>query len=153
MKRRISLLLLFVCILGFSQAPLDSTKVGTSWIKSTNGASYGYFWGTATDTLLRQGSLSQIIRIKAEGTMSMSFTLYCHRTSGTVTNKFIFYKSNVPSPYKWEKVDSISNTALTTGYVNAKTLSNWIAPFMKIEGTSSGTAQVADYKMYFVFKY
>lgn len=153
MKKFLSLLFIVICITGYSQSPLDSVKVNGTWIKAIKGPMWGYFWGGTADTLNASDTLTKIIRVMGDGYMSGEFTETITKTSGTLTNKLIFYKSTIAYPYKWEKVDSIVNTNASTGTTNAKLLSSWNAPFMKAEQISPATAQRGGYKVTFIFRY
>jgi hypothetical protein len=153
MKKFLSLILLVICISGYSQVALDSIKVNGLYVKAIKGPTWGYFWGGSSDTLNASDTLTKIIRVMGDGYMSGEFALTITKTSGTLTNKLIFYKSIIPYPYKWEKVDSIVNTNAITGTVSAKLLANWNAPFMKAENISPATAQRGAYKMTFIFRY
>jgi hypothetical protein len=153
MKKLISLLFLMVCIWSYSQNALERVRIATGVnVDAIKGPTWGYFWGTASDTLNASDTLTKIIRIIGDGYMSGEFALNCVKTSGMVTNKFIFSKS-IAYPYKWEKVDSIVNTGISSGTLTAKLLANWNAPFMKIEGISGATAQRAVYEMFFIMRY
>lgn len=153
MKKLVSILLFIVGISVYSQDALKVSKELNDTIGLTDGPYYGLFWGSSNDTLTASDSLSQIIRIKGLGLLQMEFKLHCNKTSGTVTNKFIIYKSLIPYPYEWVKVDSIVNTNISTGFIPSKTLSNWIAPYMLVQGESGATSQLAEYDAYFIFRY
>jgi hypothetical protein len=152
MKKILSILLLIVCISGHSQSSLDSTKIGGVWVKAIKGPTWGHFWGTSADTLNASDTLTKIIRIIGDGYMTGEFALKITKTSGTLTNKCYFSKS-VSYPYSWELVDSIVNTNASTGVVAPKVLSNWNAPFMKVEEISPATAQRGAYEMFFIMRY
>lgn len=152
MKKILSIFLLIICITGYSQNALDSTRIGGIWVKAIKGPMYGYFWGTASDTLNASDTLTKIIRVMGDGYMTGEFALKIIKISGTLTNKFYFSKS-VSYPYSWELVDSVVNTNASSGVVAAKVLSNWNAPYMKVEGISSETTQRGAYEMFFIMRY
>jgi hypothetical protein len=140
----------------FSQAPFKPTyKDNVSDPHNVTAPETGFFWGTAADSCIQSTTLSYILRMDSPGMFFCEFTPYITKNSGTVTNKIYFYKSAVGGmgSYNWEKVDSIVVTNASTGYQDTKTISSWIAPWMKVEVNAGATAQDALYKMYATFKW
>jgi hypothetical protein len=148
MKKLIFLSLILTSLTSYSQKYIgDNNPKNPEVVEPPK---YAYFWGDATrDTCTASSTLSFVIKTAYIGAGYFEFYPYVVKVSGTVTNKIFFYKSGISYPYNWVKVDSIVNTNISTGYLTPKQISDWRAPYMKIEVNAGAVTQKAYYKMPF----
>ena len=120
--------------------------------RTLKGPSSGYFWGATTDSLLQSDSITYEIRIKGDHVFDINLGLYVTKESGTVTNNFIIYGSMDGT--NWTSTgDTIANSNASTGMATYKDIDDWNYPYIMIRGESGATAQEANYKMYYIFRY
>lgn len=112
----------------------------------------GTFWGAETDTLIASDTIQYSILMRSKQVVDITFTLQLTKVSGTVTNEFVVYGSNILDEGAYVSLDTITNTDAVTGYSNIH-VDSFNYKYLIVKGIAGAITQKAWYKGTYVIRF
>jgi len=111
---------------------------------------YGYVWGTASDSLAASDTLQYTFRVRGPNVLDLNLALHVEKTSGTVTSNFIFAGSMRDITAWYVDIDTIALSGVSTGKGGEVNLDDFNYPYLRVRSISGAGAQDAYYRLEYI---
>ena len=138
------LIILAIAILGFSFAEAQSFENASVMREN----SYGFYGGTAADTLVASDTLQLLVRVHGNSVRDINLAMELTKVSGTVTNNFFIAGSMDGDDWDTD-LDTIAYSNASSGVTYVR-LENFNYAYLRVIGIAGATAQKAGYKLFYI---
>lgn len=127
------------------------TVIVTAQDKTVKSPSEGYIWGTDADTIMASDTLEYVFKLQSGTVMDLRFMLTTTKTSGTVTEAFIFAGSVTGDDGSYESIDTITNTDAATN-IQHLNIDDFNYEYLRVRAITGATAQLASFRLDYLIR-